>query len=56
MSALLRSLNPLAVARGDDLPDVVRIDGHTFSRSDLLGAATAVAARVARRLRSVDAR
>ncbi len=48
MSALLRSLNPLAVARGDDLPDAVRIDGHTFSRSDLLGAATAVAARVAR--------
>jgi len=48
VSALLRSLNPLAVARGDDLPDAVRIDGHTFSRSDLLGAATAVAARVAR--------
>lgn len=48
MSALLRSLNPLAVARGDDVPDAVRIDGHTLSRSDLLGAATAAAARVAR--------
>ena len=48
MSALLRSLNPLAVARGDDLPDAVRIDGHTLSRSDVLGAATALAARVAR--------
>lgn len=48
VSALLRSLNPLAVARGDDLPDAVRIDGHSFSRSGLLGAATAVAARVAR--------
>lgn len=48
MSALLRSLNPLAVARGDDVPDAVRIDGHTLSRSDVLGAATALAARVAR--------
>jgi len=48
VSALLSSLNPLAVARGDDVPDAVRIDGHTLSRSDLLGAATAVAARVAR--------
>ncbi|MFZ2528986.1 MAG: acyl-CoA synthetase [Rhodococcus sp. (in: high G+C Gram-positive bacteria)] len=48
MSALLSSLNPLALARGDDVPDALRIDGHTLSRSDLLGAATAVAARVAR--------
>lgn len=48
VSALLRSLNPLAVARGDDVPDAVRIDGHTLSRSDILGAATAVAARVSR--------
>ncbi|MFZ3391960.1 acyl-CoA synthetase [Rhodococcus sp. 7Tela_A2] len=48
MSALLRSLNPLAVARGDDIPDAVRIDGHTLSRSDVLGAGTALAARVAR--------
>ncbi len=48
VSALLRSLNPIAVARGDDVPDAVRIDGHTLSRSDVLGAATAVAARVSR--------
>lgn len=48
VSALLRSLDPLAVARGDDVPDAVRIDDHVLSRSDILGAATAVAARVAR--------
>ncbi|AUM15982.1 acyl-CoA synthetase [Rhodococcus ruber] len=46
MSSLLRSLNPLAVARGDDLPDAVRIDGHTLSRSDILGAAGALARRI----------
>ncbi|MBF6300693.1 acyl-CoA synthetase [Nocardia amamiensis] len=45
---LLSSLNPLAVARGADIPDAVTIDGTTLSRSDLLGAATSVAERVAR--------
>ncbi|GAA4477265.1 acyl-CoA synthetase [Rhodococcus olei] len=44
---LLSSLNPLAVARGDDLPDAVRIDGRTLSRSDVLGAAGALARRIA---------
>ncbi|MFE7799850.1 acyl-CoA synthetase [Nocardia sp. NPDC057440] len=45
---LLRSLNPLAVAAGEDIPDAVTIDGATLSRSDLLGAATSVAERIAR--------
>jgi fatty acid CoA ligase FadD36 len=45
---LLSSLNPLAVAGGADIPDAVSIDGATLSRSDLLGAATSVAERVAR--------
>ncbi|MGW4716950.1 acyl-CoA synthetase [Nocardia sp. NPDC004260] len=45
---LLSSLNPLAVAGGADIPDAVTIDGATLSRSDLLGAATSVAERVAR--------
>ncbi|QNG18060.1 acyl-CoA synthetase [Rhodococcus triatomae] len=45
---LLRSLNPLAVARGDDIPDAVRIGDTRLSRSDILGAATSVAERVAR--------
>ncbi|WP_191093949.1 acyl-CoA synthetase [Nocardia colli] len=45
---LLSSLNPLAVAGGADIPDAVTIDGVTLSRSDLLGAATSVAERVAR--------
>ncbi|MFQ6325976.1 acyl-CoA synthetase [Nocardia sp. CWNU-33] len=45
---LLRSLNPLAVAAGEDIPDAVTIDGVTLSRSDLLGAATSVAERIAR--------
>ncbi|WP_227996538.1 acyl-CoA synthetase [Nocardia australiensis] len=45
---LLRSLNPLAVAAGEDRPDAVTIDGVTLSRSDLLGAATSVAERIAR--------
>ncbi|MER7454781.1 acyl-CoA synthetase [Nocardia beijingensis] len=45
---LLSSLNPLAVAGGADIPDAVTIDGTTLSRSDLLGAATSVAERVAR--------
>ena len=45
---LLRSLDPLAVAAGADIPDAVTIDGTTFSRSDLLGAATSVAERIAR--------
>ncbi|WP_280482441.1 acyl-CoA synthetase [Nocardia cyriacigeorgica] len=45
---LLRSLDPLAVAAGADIPDAVTIDGTRFSRSDLLGAATSVAERIAR--------
>ncbi|MBL1076096.1 acyl-CoA synthetase [Nocardia sp. 2] len=45
---LLSSLHPAAVAAGDDIPDAVTIDGVTLSRSDLLGAATSVAERVAR--------
>ncbi|WP_159848332.1 acyl-CoA synthetase [Nocardia sp. CY41] len=45
---LLSSLNPLADAGGADIPDAVTIDGTTLSRSDLLGAATSVAERVAR--------
>ncbi|MET7771192.1 acyl-CoA synthetase [Nocardia sp. NPDC005366] len=45
---LLTSLNPLAVAAGADIPDAVTIDGTTLSRSDLLGAATSVAERIAR--------
>lgn len=43
---LLASLDPSAVA-GRDLADAVRIDGATLSRSDLVGAATSVAERVA---------
>ncbi|MEU1983371.1 acyl-CoA synthetase [Nocardia sp. NPDC019395] len=45
---LLSSLDPQAVAAGADIPDAVTIDGVTLSRSDLLGAATSVAERVAR--------
>ena len=44
---LLASLDPSAVAGGADLGDAVRIDGATLSRSDLVGAATSVAERVA---------
>ncbi|EID13038.1 acyl-CoA synthetase [Mycolicibacterium phlei] len=44
---LLASLNPAAVAGGADIPDAVRIDGTVLSRSDLVGAATSVAERVA---------
>ncbi len=44
---LLSSLDPRAVARGDDVPDAVRIDGHTLSREDLVGAAGALARRIA---------
>ncbi|MDT5152136.1 MAG: fatty acid CoA ligase FadD36 [Mycobacterium sp.] len=44
---LLASLNPSAVAGGHDVADAVRIDGATLSRSDLVGAATSVAERVA---------
>jgi fatty acid CoA ligase FadD36 len=44
---LLTSLNPAAVTAGDDVADAVRIDGAVLSRSDLLGAATSVAERVA---------
>ncbi|MFD4352047.1 acyl-CoA synthetase [Nocardia sp. NPDC058518] len=45
---LLASLNPAAVAAGDDIPDAVTIDDATVSRSDLLGSATSVAERIAR--------
>jgi fatty acid CoA ligase FadD36 len=44
---LLTSLNPAAVAGGADIGDAVRIDGAALSRSDLVGAATSVAERVA---------
>lgn len=44
---LLTSLNPAVVAAGHDLEDAVRIDGAVLSRSDLVGAATSVAERVA---------
>ena len=44
---LLASLNPAAVAAGGDRSDAVTIDGTTLSRSDLVGAATSVAERVA---------
>ncbi|OBJ52510.1 acyl-CoA synthetase [Mycobacterium asiaticum] len=43
---LLTSLNP-AVVTQTDIPDAVKIDGFTLSRSDLVGAATSVAERVA---------
>ena len=43
---LLTSLNP-AVATARDVPDAVSIDGFQLSRSDLVGAATSVAERVA---------
>lgn len=43
---LLASLNPAAVAAGVDLEDAIRIAGRSFSRSDLVGAATSVAERV----------
>jgi fatty acid CoA ligase FadD36 len=44
---LLASLNPAAVAAGADIADAVRIDGAVLSRSDMIGAATSVAERVA---------
>src|SRR6185436_18334227 len=44
---LLDSLNPAAVAGGADIGDAVRIGGSTLSRSDVVGAATSVAERVA---------
>lgn len=43
---LLASLNPSTVTT-TDIADAVRIDGATLSRSDLVGAATSVAERVA---------
>lgn len=43
---LLASLNPSA-ATAADIADAVRIDGAVLSRSDLVGAATSVAERVA---------
>jgi fatty acid CoA ligase FadD36 len=44
---LLASLDPAAVAGGADLGDAVRIDGAALSRTDLVGASTSVAERVA---------
>ncbi|MCV7443467.1 acyl-CoA synthetase [Mycobacterium paraense] len=44
---LLASLNPSTVTTTTDIADAVRIDGVTLSRSDLVGAATSVAERVA---------
>jgi fatty acid CoA ligase FadD36 len=44
---LLASLNPATVAAGVDIGDAVRIGGAVLSRSDLVGAATSVAERVA---------
>ena len=44
---LLASLNPATVVAGADIGDAVRIDGAVLSRSDLVGAATSVAERVA---------
>jgi fatty acid CoA ligase FadD36 len=44
---LLASLDPAAVAGGTDLGDAVRIDGAALSRTDLVGASTSVAERVA---------
>jgi fatty acid CoA ligase FadD36 len=44
---LLASLNPATVAAGVDVGDAVRIGGAMLSRSDLVGAATSVAERVA---------
>ncbi|HZA11222.1 acyl-CoA synthetase [Mycobacterium sp.] len=44
---LLASLNPAAVAAGADIADAVRVGGLALSRSDLVGAATSVAERVA---------
>jgi fatty acid CoA ligase FadD36 len=44
---LLASLNPATVAAGADIGDAVRIDDAVLSRSDLVGAATSVAERVA---------
>ncbi|SOJ54244.1 Long-chain-fatty-acid--CoA ligase [Mycobacterium simulans] len=43
---LLASLNP-SVVNTNDISDAVRIDGAALSRSDLVGAATSVAERVA---------
>jgi fatty acid CoA ligase FadD36 len=43
---LLASLNPSAVTTAD-IADAIRIDGVALSRSDLVGAATSVAERVA---------
>ena len=44
---LLASLNPATVAAGVDIGDAVRIGASVLSRSDLVGAATSVAERVA---------
>ena len=47
---LLTSLNPAAVAAGDDVADAVRIAGTILSRSDLVGGATSVAERVGQQI------
>lgn len=44
---LLASLDPSTVTTTTDIADAVRIDGVTLSRSDLVGAATSVAERIA---------
>jgi fatty acid CoA ligase FadD36 len=44
---LLASLNPATIAAGVDIGDAVRIGAAVLSRSDLVGAATSVAERVA---------
>ena len=44
---LLASLNPATVVAGVDIGDAVSIGGAVLSRSDLVGAATSVAERVA---------
>lgn len=50
---LLASLDPSAVT-ATDIADAVRIDGTLLSRSDLIGAATSVAERVAERVGGAD--
>src|SRR6201991_1157475 len=46
-AVLLGSLDPAAVAGGTDISHAVRIADAVLSRSDLVGAATSVAERVA---------
>ncbi|RVW02805.1 acyl-CoA synthetase [Rhodococcus xishaensis] len=44
---LLSSIEPRAVARGDDIPDAIRVGDTTLSRTDIVGAAGALAKRLA---------